>query len=151
MRQLLYKSLVLPQSSSSAVWHTNCSYALSTKIERLQNYAMRIILDETPRTPSAALIVRLDWTSLNKRRLNSPLCTVHRCVLRQAPEELINLTLLLEDQTNYIFRDPFTDKLRLSFAFQGALRYNLLPQRIRRAPGVTSFKLALTLTNNNLL
>ena len=42
-------------------------------------------------------------------------------------------------------------KRRFSFAFQGALHYNLLPQRIRSAPSVTSFKLALTLTNNNLL
>ena len=46
VRQLLYKSLVLPQLDyCPTVWHTNCSNELSTKIERLQNYAMRIILD----------------------------------------------------------------------------------------------------------
>ena len=91
VRQLLYKTLVLPQLDYySAARHTNCN-ALSTKIEHLQNYDTRIILDEPPRTPSAALRVRLGWTSLYRRRLKSLLCTVHRCVLRDAPEELINL------------------------------------------------------------
>ena len=91
VRQLLYKSLVLPQLDyCSTVWHTNCSNELSTKIN-LQNYAMRIILDEPPRTPSAALRDWLGWTSLRRRRLYSLLCMVHRCVLQQAPEELINL------------------------------------------------------------
>ena len=112
VRQPLYKTLVLPQLDyCSAVWHTNCN-ALSTKIERLQNYAMRIILDEPQRTPSVALRVKLGGTSLHRRCLTSLLCTLHRCVLRHAPEELINLfkielyTLLLEEKTNYIFRDP---------------------------------------------
>ena len=84
VRQLLYKTLV------SHSWTTVQLNALFTKIERLQNYAMRITLDEPPRTPSAALRVKLGWISLHRRRLNSLLCTLHRCVIRQAPEELIN-------------------------------------------------------------
>ena len=41
--------VLLPQLDyCSAVWHTNCSNALSTKI---QNYAMRIILDEPTTYP----------------------------------------------------------------------------------------------------
>ena len=111
----------------------NCSNALSTKIERLQNYAMRIVLDESPRTPSVALRVRLGWISLHRRRLNSLLCTVHRCVLQQAPEELINLfkknralyTTTRGADKLHLPR-PFTDNHILSFAFQGALYYNLL-------------------------
>ena len=159
VRQLLYKSLVLPQLDyCPTVWHTNCSNELSTKIERLQNYAMRIILDEPPRTPSAALRDRLGWTSLRRRCLYSLLCMVHRCVLQQAPEELI--ILFTKNRALYTttrgadklhLPRPFTNKCRFSFAFQGALHYNLLPLRIRSAPSVTSFKLALTLTNNNLL
>ena len=59
-RKMLYLSLVLPYLNyCSTVWHSSCSQALL-----VQNYAMRVILHQPPRTPSAPLRQQLGWTTL---------------------------------------------------------------------------------------
>ena len=68
----------------STVWHS-CNKTLSQSLDRSQNYAMRVILDQPPRMRSAPLRDQLHWTTLHQRRHNQMLCQVHRCLLRQAP------------------------------------------------------------------
>ena len=58
-RKMLYQTLVLPHLDyCSIVWHS-CRQALSQSIERIQNYAMRVILGKPPGTPSAPLRTQL--------------------------------------------------------------------------------------------
>ena len=53
IRKMLYNSLVLPHLDyCSTVWHS-CNQTLSQSLERTQNYAMRVILSQPPRTRSA--------------------------------------------------------------------------------------------------
>ena len=85
IRKMLYNSLVLPHLDyCSTVWHS-CNQTLSQSLERTQNYAMRVILSQPPRTRSAPLRDQLHWTTLHGRRHNQMLCLVHRCLLQQAP------------------------------------------------------------------
>ena len=73
----MYNSTVLPHLDyCSTIWHS-CSSTLSQSIERIQNYAMRTILKKPPRTPSAPLRERLNWTTLHQRRHNFMLYQVH--------------------------------------------------------------------------
>ena len=51
-RKLLYLTFVLPQLDYCSVVWGSCGTVLSNKIERIQNYAMRVILRKPPLTPS---------------------------------------------------------------------------------------------------
>ena len=76
--------LAYEQHFSCECWspfNSSCSQALTHSLERIQSYAMRVILSEPPGTPSAPLRTQLGWSTLHKRRQNFLLCQVHRCVL----------------------------------------------------------------------
>ena len=54
-RRMLYNALVLPHLDYCSTVYNSCSISLSDKLERVQNYAMRIILKKPPRTNSEPL------------------------------------------------------------------------------------------------
>ena len=85
VRKLLFQSLVLPHLDCCAVaWHS-CGVVTSDRNERIQNYAMRVILRQPPRTSSEQLRQALGWTTLKRRHQNAMLCQVHRCLQKCAP------------------------------------------------------------------
>ena len=136
-RKMLYRSLVLPYVNyCSTIWHT-CTQVVSNDIERIQNYAMRISsISPPPHTPSAPLREKLNWTTLRQRRHNHMLCQVHRCVLQQAPEYLTckflhNSYTSTHGSGKLKIPSPRTNKLKMSFQYQGALHYNNLSADIR--------------------
>ena len=87
-RILLYNALVLPHLDfCSSVWH-HCGETLTGRIEKIQNYAMRLITSSPPRTSSDELCEKLSWMTLRGRRRFHILCKVHRCLHRHAPEYL---------------------------------------------------------------
>ena len=150
-RRLLYNALVLPHLDyCSTVWHS-CSKASSDRVERVQNYAMRIILKKPPRTSSEALCNDLGWTTLHVRRHKAMLYQVHRCLHKRAPTYLCNKFFtnaefgyqrtrggnklhLLQPNTNYY---------KTTFEFQGAKSFNSLPSRIRSLSSAVTFKSSL--------
>ena len=71
------------------VWHS-CNSTISKRIERIQNYGMRVILGKPPRTSSSPLRDQLGWTTLQERRQRFMLTLVHRCLLNLAPPYLKN-------------------------------------------------------------
>ena len=147
-RKMLYCSLVLPYVDyCSTIWHT-CTQAVSNDIERIQNYAMRVILHQPPRTPSAALREKLNWTTIRQRRHNHMLCQVHRCVLQQAPEYLSCKFLRNSYTSTHSFvklkiPSPHTNRLKMSFQYQGALHYNNLSANIRCMQSLSTFRQSL--------
>ncbi len=68
-RIMLYNALVLPHLDyCSCVWSA-CGANSQLRLERVQNYAMRLIMSAKPRAPSAELIrthtaMQMFWTSL---------------------------------------------------------------------------------------
>ena len=105
-----YHALVLPHLDyCSVVWHP-CGATLSTQIERIQKYSMRLIFHQPPRTRSEPLRQRLGWTSLHQRRHHALLKQVHRCINKRAPVYLVEKyqtnsnfgTVVHEVKVNYI-------------------------------------------------
>ena len=85
IRKLLYLSLVLPHLDYCfVVWHA-CGTTLSDRVERIQNYAMRMILRKPPRTRSHPLCQMLGWTTLHHRRHLAMFGQVRRCLMYKAP------------------------------------------------------------------
>ena len=88
VRKMLYQSFVLPHLDyCSIIWHT-CGATLTSRIEQVQNYALRMILQRSPRTSSAELRTKLNMRTLEHRRKINMICQVHRCLLNQAPSYL---------------------------------------------------------------
>ena len=84
---LLYNALVLPHLHyCSVVWHS-CSKTISDKVERVQNYAMRVILQRPPRSSSEALRNVLGWATLHRCEFTM-LLQVRRCLRKEAPAYL---------------------------------------------------------------
>ena len=86
--KMLYQSFALPHLDYCAVVWNGCGVGLSDRIQRVQNYAMRIILRKPPRTSSEVLRQSLGWTSLKTRRQIAILGQVHRCINGRAPSYL---------------------------------------------------------------
>ena len=69
--QHMYSSLVQPHFDyCSEIWGC-CNKALSTKLQKLQNRAARILLRASYDTNSDSLIDKLGWRKLDKQRLIS--------------------------------------------------------------------------------
>ena len=87
-RIMIYNALVLSHLDySSCVWSA-CGTNLQVKLERIQNYAMRMITSAKPRTPSAQLRDKLSWMPLQNRRKMKIVTKLHSCLHDEAREYL---------------------------------------------------------------
>ena len=88
IRRTLYLPFVLPQLEyCSVVWH-NCGATLIKRVERVQNYALRIILNKPPRSSTEEMRSQLSLPPLSCRRDISTILQVRRCLSRRAPNYL---------------------------------------------------------------
>ena len=99
--KLLYRSFVLPHLDYCSVVWNNCGATLTGHMERMQNYALRVILRKPPLTSSELLRRTLGWTTLKARWHNAMLCQVHRCCTNQAPPYLCS-KFALNLNLNYV-------------------------------------------------
>ena len=147
-KKKIYQALVLPHLDYCSVIWMECSKLLQQKIERVQNYAMRLILTKPSGTPSDQLRTSLNWMPLTNRREMFRMILVHRCVHGQAPKYLCELF-----QTNRNFGQRVTrgkEKLhifpvhtnfgKMATSFRGAQVWNTLSNSLRQNSQLTSFK-----------
>ena len=57
-------------------------------LQRVQNYAMRLILKQPPRTSSLYCLQLLNWMDLYRQRCLFVTYQIHKCVLKLAPAYL---------------------------------------------------------------
>ena len=158
IRKLLYQSFVLSHLDYCSVVWNNCGATLTGRVERIQNYALRMILCKPPPTSSELLRQILGWTTLKARGHNAMLCQVHRCCTNQAPPNLCSkftpnsdLNYIRTRGSNKLYLPrPQTNFYHSSFEFQGAMHFNNLPENIRVIKGCKQFKAALLEYNNNI-
>ena len=152
IRKLLYQAFILPHLDYCSVVWSSCGLTLSKRFERVQNFAMRIILRKPPLTSTLELRQSLGWISLRERRHCALLCQVHRCCSKQASPYLCSKFVLNSERQNYAntrgavnlhLGRPKTNFFHNSFEFQGALHYNSLPSTIRGITSRSVFKKAL--------
>ena len=86
-KQIFNTLVLLHLDYCSCVWGT-CGVNLQMKLERIQNYAMRLITSAKPRTPSAQLRSEFSWMSLKDRREMQVVSKVHSCLHGRAPTYL---------------------------------------------------------------
>ena len=144
----LYKAFVLPcLTYCCCVWHF-CSGTVSDHLQRVQNYAMRVVLKKPPRTSSCTCLRSLGWQTLYQHRCLLLLCQVKRCLLKISPSYLTSLFMTNEQfgYTSTRGRDkihmlrPRTEFGRHTFSFRGAQLYNILPSTARQIKTLPAFK-----------
>ena len=121
------------------------------KLERIQNYAMRMITSAKPRTPSAQLRAELSWMPLQDRRKMQIVTKVHSCLHGEAPEYLCskfrkNPNAELRETRgadNLRLLCPHTSLYRNSFEVNGAHLWNKLPGVLKKIRFKRTFKHAL--------
>lgn len=124
---------------------------LSNHVEKIQNYTMRLITKNPPRTRSEPLRHQLSWTSEKTKRHSAG--GLHMPNWKYPPY----LTHKFVSNAKFGYNTRGASKLHLkipnsnfyrnSFKFQGALLFNKLPDPIRSLKTKLSFKNTLLHSN----
>ena len=88
IRRTLYLSSVLPHLEYYSVVWNNCAATLTSRLERVQNYALHVILNKSPRSSTEEMRSQLSLPSLSCTREISTILQVCRCPSRRAPDSL---------------------------------------------------------------
>lgn len=147
-KKRIYNALVLPHLDYCCVVWQECGKLLQHKIERIQNYAMRLICSKPPRTSSDDLRKSMNWISLTERREYFRLVHIQRCVHNQAPRYLTDSVLTNEACGHHVtrgFRKLNLRRVNTNFGrnstyFRGSQGWNALPARLREMDNIRSFK-----------
>ena len=144
-RMVLYNAVVLPHLDYCSVVWANCTKKLQMRLERLQNYGMRVILQVPARTPSSISRAKLRWVTLEQCRALQRLRAVHRCVHGTAPGYLQSLfkqqpgTVGTRGQLKLSLKVHNTELYRKSFQHSGARSWNLLPDHVKTTQDYQKF------------
>ena len=112
------------------------------RLEKQQNYGMRIILDRPPLSSTQQIRDRLEWTTLEEHREYFQLVMMNRCMRGEAPSELRKLFSTNEDTRvrcaaiirgtkNHFLKQIHTEYGRRSFSFAASKAWNNLPRHIK--------------------
>ena len=158
-KKRVYNALVLPHLDYCCVVWQDCGKVLQQKLERIQNYGMRLICAQPPRIPSEDLRKSLRWTSLVECREIFRSTHIHRCIHNQVPCYLSDSVRTNESCGNRFTRTLQKLNLRMvhtnigrnSTYFLGAQRWNSLPANLWEMENIRSFKANLRFHFNQSL
>ena len=151
IRRTLYLSFVLLEYCSVA-WN-NYGATLTSRLERVQHYALRVILNKPPRSNTEEMQSQLSLPSLSCRRKISTIMQVRRCLSRHAPDCLCSkftarASILTDHPSTCGAKDlhlkaPRTNLYKSSFEYSGAKLYNDLPNELKSIRSDYAFRKAL--------
>ena len=145
----IYRALVQPRFNyCSAVWG-NCNKGLSEKLQKLENRAARIISFSNYDASLNELFQALNWRKLEQLRKVDLSILMYKTLNHETPEYLSSKFINRTDVTPYHLRNtvnklalplPRTEHCKKSFSYGGAALWNSLPDDLRQASSLTSFK-----------
>ena len=151
LKRKLFQAFVLPHADYCAVAWQECTKGQQTKVERILNYGMRLILSQPPGTPSREMRHTLHWMPMERHRVMFWLILLHRC-LNKAPAYFTqsfhkNCSLSYGARTRGSDNPHFflarLEWKRRSFFFRASVDWSNLPPVIRSVKSVSLFKSTL--------
>ena len=145
-RVLIYKSFVLSNFSYSPITWIFCGKGNSTKLEKLQERALRFVYRDTTSTYEE-ILKRGDFLPLSIYRLKFLAIEVYKCINNLNPTYLSDL--FVHKNVNYELRDrhkleqpKFNTKKYgyRSFMYYGSKLWNLLPSDVKRSTSMYEFR-----------
>ena len=149
-RLSIYKAFIFANFTYSPVTWLFCGKTNSTKLEKLQERAIRFVYNDYT-SPYENLLSQANLMSLSMFRLRYLAIEVYRCVNNVNPAYLNEL--FTKHDIQYNLRDPFilyqpkfnTIKYGYrSFQYYGAKLWNALPVEIKNSENLYTFKWKLT-------
>ena len=149
-RKLFFNAYILPHIDYCCTVWGQCSSGYEAKLIRFQKRAARLILDKGIDTPSAELFSKLGWMTFPNRVKYQTAVLMYKSLNGLAPNYLNNKFQITHDITQRNLRStssnslyipkPSCELFRKSFAYSGSSIWNQLPQNVRSAPSLKSFK-----------
>ena len=143
----VYSSLIDPYFNyCSPVWD-DLGSQLSSKLQKLQNRAARVIAERSYETPSSNLLQELNWSKLNINRKKHKAILMYKTFNENMPHYLQDI--FTPRASFYDLRDiakkllvpkPRTEYLKRSFGYSRAVLWNSLPPELRSAQTLPIFK-----------
>ena len=126
----------------------NLNSTLSTRLQKLQNWAARIITHKGYDVRSLDIRKQLGWNDLESIRRKHTAILMYKTVNKKAPDYLSDLFTSsnndfdLRWKENRLLLPKFRNKFakRNCFSFTGAKVWNSIPFSIRSAPSLSLFK-----------
>ena len=145
-----YRGLIEPYLNYCCPVWDGIGSELSSKLQKLQNRAARMITESTYENSSNSLLEELNWhqLSINRKKLKAIL--MYKTINKRVPEYLQDIftsrscPYRLRNNENTIFvPKPHTDYLKRSLSYDGAVLWNSLPTELRSAQSLSAFKRGL--------
>ena len=144
---LIYQALIQPHFDYCSLVWDGCSAKLSNKMQKLQNWAARIITKSKYDSSATQLLESLHWDDLLKRRKKHKAFLIYKILNGLAPMYLRNI--FTNRATPYTLRDneaklnlpkPRTNYLKRAICYDGASLWNSLPLDIRCSSSLGEFR-----------
>ena len=146
----LYRSLIQSYFDyCSPLWDT-CGKQLKDKLQKIQNRAGRVITGSSYDVRSTDVLNNLKWKTLETRRFHTKATLIYKILNDLSAPQLSNSFVKLNDTNiNYNLRNietdlalprPYTNFLKRSFKYSGAMLWNNLPYEAKTAKSLSDFK-----------
>lgn len=150
--KLLYNAIVLPHFTYCDIIWGSCDSGHIEKLQLLQNKGARIILNLGSRSHRSDMRFFLSWLSVNEL-INYHTCTaVFKCTRGLVPQYLANTFQSVSSRHSHRTRQATQSNLSVpkakltqsqhTFTYRGITLWNNLPQHIRTASSIHTFKVS---------
>ena len=146
-RVTLYNTLVLPHIDyCSTVWGKSICKKDLSRLQRIQNSAMRIILECHYRTHICDMLKTLKWLSVEQRLDYNICCQMWKIVNKQAPSYLNHINVQTSTVHNYNTRAASQNNIHVAHSHKNSLKangteaWNSLPPHIKNCDNFRHFK-----------
>ena len=149
----VYHSPIQPHFDYCSVVWGNCNKGLSETLQRLQNWASRILTSASYDSNLDDLFRALGWRRLYYQRLEQKSIIMYKTLHGLTPDYLRSRFVYRDNVSAYRLRNtenklvlpqPRTDYLKRSFLHSGAQLWNSLPVDLRQPSSLTDFKSKLS-------
>ena len=130
-------------------YESHLSADLSSKLQKLQNRAARVLTFSNYECSTSELFQNLKWSKLVHQRVVSKAIMMHSIVNNTAPEYLTSRFVRRCDLTSYNLREneyklavpqPRTEFYKRSLSYSGSVLWNGLPLEVRQLTSPSIFK-----------
>jgi len=138
-KKQLYNALVLPHMDYCSVVWQECSREQSAELW------YEIDLSQPSWTHSEEMRQKLNWMTLEKRRVMARWFMMHRCILKEYSMESLSKRIQFNSNGtrgvgNFCLPRPQTDFFKNSFTFKGIQDWNRLQSDVRTTINYSTFR-----------
>lgn len=145
---MLYNSFILSQFDYCSTIYLNINKEQMGEMQKIQNRAMRVLLNCERTTPKKHMLDKLKWLSVSQRIVLNSLMMIHKIKNNKGPEYLIEKVKFVGESHNRNtrsvndFKLPIVkyEKSKKNLLYNGIKIFNQLPRDIKELTNIHVFK-----------